>query len=93
VAIAKAIEEQIGNRRGQRTDLPPKAGGNSKSNGSKEVQLPANWPEVKSGEESRAAAAARLVSAVQQTIAATAEVVETAEPEVVEAMDDRRDVH
>jgi ParB-like chromosome segregation protein Spo0J len=88
VAIAKAIEEQIGDRRGQRTDLPPKAGGNSKSNGSKEVQLPANWPEVKSGEESRATAAKGAGFSSTTTYERTKQVVETAEPEVVEAMDE-----
>jgi hypothetical protein len=87
VAIARAIEEQIGNRRGQRTDLPPKEGGNSKSNGSKEVQLPADRPEVESGEESRAAAARQAGFSSTTDYRRAAEVVETAEPEVVEAMD------
>jgi ParB-like chromosome segregation protein Spo0J len=88
VAIAKAIEEQIGNRRGKRTDLPPKAGGNSKSNGIKQVQLPTNWSEVKSGEESRQAAAKGAGFSSTTTYERTKQVVETAEPEVVEAMDE-----
>lgn len=82
VAIAKAIEVEIGNRQGQRTDL----------NADKQIDAPddepvADMPEVTPGKRTRdiAATKAGFDSTTQYRQART--VVDKAEPELKEAMD------
>jgi len=56
VAIGRAIEERLAGRQGQRTDLRQEAAEGSLP---AETQLPADWPEVLTGTETRDIAAKR----------------------------------
>ena len=71
VAIAKAIEESIGSRQGQRTDR----------------ELPVNCPEVEPGVETREVAAAKAGFDSASTYERAKRVVEKAVDEVVAQMD------
>jgi ParB family chromosome partitioning protein len=82
VAIAKAIEDEIGNRRGQRTDLK-----SEDQSDLIEHELPENLPEVEAGKETRQIAAAKAGFGNETTYRQAKTVVEHAEPELVEAMD------
>lgn len=82
VAIGRAMEESIGNRRGQRTDLRPDGQGELL-----EPSLPENFPEVKGGEETRQIAAKQAGFGNETTYRQAKVVVEKAAPELVEAMD------
>src|SRR5262249_2742658 len=75
VAIAKAIERQIGNRQGQRTDR----------------QLRGKIPEVGAGKRTREAAAERAGFGNDKTYRQAAKVVETGTPRLIRAMDEGRD--
>ena len=74
VAIARAIERQIGNRRGQRTDRQP-------------VQL---FAQVEPGRKTRDAAAERAGFGNHETYRQAARVVESGTPRLVRAMDEGR---
>jgi ParB family chromosome partitioning protein len=80
VAIGKAIEDELGNRRGQRTDL--------KAEGQGELieELPQNFGEVKRGETSKVAAK-KAGFGNPETYRQAKTVVSQAEPELIEAMD------
>jgi ParB-like chromosome segregation protein Spo0J len=71
VAIGKALEAEIGNRSGQRTDLQP----------------PPNWAEVTHGAETREIAAQKAGFESDQTYERAKQVVDQGVPELVEAMD------
>jgi hypothetical protein len=71
VAIGKAIEEVIGNRRGQRTDL----------------QLPQNFAEIETGVETREIAAQKAGFGNRTTYAQACKVVEQAGEELIARMD------
>lgn len=81
VAIAKAIEEEIGNRRGQRTDLKADGQGDLLGGG-----LAENFPEV-AGKETRQIVAERAGFGNETTYRQAKTVTERAEPELREAMD------
>lgn len=81
VAIAKAIEDEIGNRRGQRTDLKSEEQGGMLGGG-----LPQNFGEVKRGETAEVAAK-KAGFGNPETYRQAKTVIEQAEPELVDAMD------
>ncbi len=70
-AIARAISDEIGNRRGERTDL----------------ERPQNIAEVDKGQETRDFAAKRAGFGNRETYRQAEAVVDKAEPEIVEAME------
>ncbi|MEO5339612.1 MAG: hypothetical protein H7837_03695 [Magnetococcus sp. MYC-9] len=74
VAIGRAVEEFLGNRRGQRTDL---AGS----------ELPQNFGEVKPGKETAEVAAQKAGFNNPETYRQAKAVVANGTPELVEAMD------
>ena len=76
MAITRAIEERIGKRRGERTDL-----------GDTRNLLPAYGPEVKPGDEIRDIAAAKAGFVSKGSYRRAAIVVDKGIPELVEAMD------
>src|SRR6516162_5167834 len=71
VAIARAIERQIGNRHGQRTDK----------------ELVQNFAQVGPGQKTRDAAAARAGFGNHETYRQAAKVVENGTPRLIQAMD------
>lgn len=71
VAIAKALEAEIGNRQGQRIDL----------------ELPEDFPEVQPGTETRELVAARAGFGNPRTYRQAKKVTEDGTPELVAAMD------
>jgi N6-adenosine-specific RNA methylase IME4 len=75
VAIGAAIEAEIGNRRGRRTDLAPGL-------------LSENFPEVRPGKKTSEVAAERAGFGNEKTYRDTKLVVEKATPALVAAMDD-----
>lgn len=81
VAIGAAIEAELGNRRGQRTDLKAEGQGDLL-----ETELPENFPEV-SGKETRQIAAEKAGFGNETTYRQAKTVVAQAIPELVEAMD------
>ena len=81
VAIAKAVEEEIGNRRGRRTDLKVQGLGDLLP-----TELPENFPEV-SGKETRQIAAEKAGFGNETTYRQAKTVVEKADPALVQAMD------
>lgn len=81
VAIGKAMEESLGNRRGQRTDLKPDGQGELL-----EPELSENFCEVK-GKRSDQIAAKQAGFGNETTYRQAKTVVEKAAPELVEAMD------
>jgi ParB family chromosome partitioning protein len=74
VAIAKAIERQIGNRRGQRTDK----------------ELRGFFPEVAPGKRTREAAAEKAGFGNDKTYRQAGKVVENGTPRLIQAMDGGR---
>ena len=74
VAIGKAIEELLGNRQGQRTDVDA-------------AGLPQNFAEVKAGQETRAVAAQRAGFGNAETYRQAKAVVANGTSELVDAMD------
>lgn len=82
VAIGKAIEDELGNRRGQRTDLKAVGQGNLL-----EPELVAHLPEVEQGKRTRDIAAEKAGFDSATTYRQAKAVVAQAEPELVEAMD------
>ena len=82
VAIAKAIEDEIGNRRGQRTDLKSEDQGELLA-----AEPVANLPEVEAGKRTRDIAAEKAGFDSTTTYRQAKTVVEHAEPELVDAMD------
>jgi ParB-like chromosome segregation protein Spo0J len=78
LAIADAIEEQIGKRQGRRTELR----GNCP-----EVGLVGNCPQVRGGEKTREVAACKAGFGSEKERRRTREVVINGAPELVEAMD------
>lgn len=81
VAIAKAVEEEIGNRRGRRTDLKAQGLGDLLP-----TELPENFPEV-SGKETRQIAAEKAGFGNETTYRQAKRVTEEATPELIDAMD------
>lgn len=81
VAIAKAVEEEIGNRRGRRTDLKVQGLGDLLP-----TELPENFPEV-SGKETRQIAAEKAGFGNETTYRQAKRVTEEATPELIDAMD------
>ena len=77
VAIGLAVEAELGNRRGQRTDL---AGGG----------LPQNFAEVPQGKETREIAADKAGFGNPETYRQAKAVVQNASPELIEARGERR---
>ncbi|MEO5363850.1 MAG: ParB N-terminal domain-containing protein [Magnetococcus sp. DMHC-8] len=74
VAIGKTIEELLGNRQGQRTDVDV-------------AGLPQNFAEVKAGQETRAVAAQMAGFGNAETYRQAKAVVANGSPKLVEAMD------
>jgi DNA modification methylase len=74
VAIAKAIEQQIGNRRGQRTDR----------------ELVGKIPQVEPGKKTREAAAEKAGFGNDKTYRQAAKVVQNGTPTLIQAMDEGR---
>ena len=93
VAIAQAIEAEIGNRQGQRTDLKASDHGDSAGDELRKnfsevgaQALPENFPEV-TGKETRNIAAKAAGFGNETTYRQAQKVVEKAEPALVLAMD------
>ena len=82
MAIGKAIEDELGNRRGQRTDL--KAEGQGDLIGAEHVE---NFPQVETGQKTRQLAAEKAGFGNETTYRQAKTVVAEAIPELVEAMD------
>lgn len=82
VAIGLAMEEALGNRRGQRTDLRSQGQGELL-----DLELPQNFAEVKSGEETRQVAARQAGFGNPETYRQAKTVVTHGAPELIEAMD------
>src|SRR5947209_651775 len=87
VAIAKAIEAEIGHRSGRPSTKQPSQGGNRKSNGSNDKKKVAEMPPFSGGQKTRDAAAEGAGFGSTGTYRQARTVVEEGEPEVVEAMD------
>jgi len=85
VAIGRAIEERLAGRQGQRTDLRQEAAEGSLP---AETQLPADWPEVLTGTETRDIAAKRAGFDSTTAYRRAKQVVESGSPELVEAVDE-----
>jgi hypothetical protein len=83
-AIADAIAARIGNRRGQRTDLPPEDGDAPEP---ARGELPGHGREVQSGQETAEVAARKAGFQSEREYRRTAAVVANGCPELVEAMD------
>jgi len=82
VAIGQAIDEEIGNRRGQRTDLKSDEQGDLLGRG-----LVENFPQVETGQKTREVAAEKAGFGNEKTYRDAKSVVEHAEPELIDAMD------
>ena len=98
LSIAEAVDRVVGRRQGTRTDIvnfsdkkkqrlslvQNDASGNEPD---RSKELPANWPEVEDGKESRDAVAKLAGFSSTQQMRRTAKVVEDGAPELIAALD------